>query len=98
MKWEILEIHADGELITHVRYRASEGEVASEGYWYFQTPKLTVPLAQTTEEMVVGWVRQATMKDGQNAVESRIREQIEALKGAKEIHPPWKPKTFTVTV
>ena len=48
MKWEILEIHADGELITHVRYRASEGEVASEGYWYFQSPELTVPLAQTT--------------------------------------------------
>lgn len=98
MKWEILETYIDGELITSVRYRASEGEVASEGNWYFQNAQLTVPLSQVNEEMVIGWVRNETMKDGQNAVELRIREQIEALKGAKDVHPPWKPKTFTVTV
>jgi len=98
VKWEILEVHTEGELITHVRYLVTEGQVASEGYWYFDKPELTIPLAQTNEEMVVNWVRQATMKDGKNAVESRIKEQIEALNLTKEIHPPWKPKTFTVAV
>lgn len=98
MNWQITEVHLEGELITHVKYFATEGEVSSEGYWYFDKPELTVPLSQVNEEMVVNWVRQATMKDGKNLVESRIKEQIEALKKQQDAYPPWKPKTFTVTV
>ena len=49
-----------------------------------------------TEEAVIEWVRQATMKNGINAVESRLIEQYEAQISA--IHPPWKAKTFKVTV
>ena len=49
-----------------------------------------------TEESVIEWVRQATMKNGINAVELRLKEQVEAQMEA--LHLPWKAKTFKVTV
>ncbi len=94
MKWKILELHGDNDTVSSVRYIASHEGVESEGYWHFDEPK---SLSEATEETVIEWVRQATMKDGKNTVELRLKEQVDALK-IQSIHLPWKAKTFTVTV
>lgn len=94
MKWKILEINGVGNKVSNVRYQASFEGVETEGYWHFDEPK---SLDGATEEIVIEWVRQATMKDGKNTVESRLEEQVDALK-IQSIHLPWKAKTFTVTV
>ena len=94
MKWQILELNGDGATASNVRYKVSHDGVESEGYLHFDEP---MSLEGADEEKVIGWVRDATMKDGQNAVELRIREQVEALK-IKQIDLPWRPKTFTITV
>lgn len=94
MKWQILELNGENDTISNVRYKASHEGVESEGYCHFDEPK---PLAEATEHTVIEWVRQATMKDGQNTVESRLQEQVDAL-NIQSHQLPWKPKTFTVTV
>jgi len=95
MNWQILEIHVNGELITHVRYKVDFQGVESEGYYYFDEPKLTTPLADLTEEQISSWVRNATMKDGVNAIELRITEQLNANK-TRHVPAPWMPQIFTL--
>ena len=55
--WKILDIQADGDLITGARYFCARGGVETEGWWKFAEPVLTVPFADVTEEMVIGWVK-----------------------------------------
>ena len=58
--WKILGIEATGELITQARYFATitEGglKVETEGNWFISEPKLTVPFADVTEDMIVSWI------------------------------------------
>jgi hypothetical protein len=95
LKWTITEMNAVEGVIKSVKYLAemSEGDkkVASEGYWYFEQDD-GIPISALTEENVIEWVRQATMKDGQNMVEQRLIEQMNAM--AKPVHLPWKPAVF----
>jgi len=91
MNWKILEIYADGDLITYVRYYAEKNGIDTEGYCYLIEPKLTIPYSDVTEEMVIGWI-QAQIAD---QVESRLNEQLE-VKSTQKI-APWQ-KTFTVEV
>jgi hypothetical protein len=65
--------------------------VASEGYWYFEQSD-GIPISALTEENVIEWVRQATMKDGQNMVEIRLAEQLAAI--SEPVQLPWKPAIF----
>ena len=95
MNWQILEIHVDGELITHVRYKVDFEGVESEGYCYFEEPKLKTPLADVTEEQIASWVRDATMNNGVNAIELRIKEQLAASK-TRSVPAPWMPQVFTL--
>lgn len=101
MLWKILDVYGDGELITHVRYHASitnEHTVETEGHWYFSEPQLRIPLAEVTEEIIVGWINQEAVRDGINIIEKRLREQLTALKDEKKMVPPWMPQIITVTV
>lgn len=93
MKWQILELNGSNDTIANVRYKVDHEGIETEGYWHFDVPK---SLSGATEESVIEWVRQATMKDGVNAVELRLKEQVEAQ--IEALHPPWKAKTFKVTV
>ena len=93
MKWQILELNGSNNTVVNVRYKVDYQGIETEGYWHFEEPKSSLG---ATEESVIEWVRQATMKNGINAVESRLIEQYEAQVSA--IHPPWKAKTFKVTV
>jgi len=93
MKWQILELNGSDNTVANVRYKVDHEGIETEGYWHFEAPK---SLVGATEESVIEWVRQATMKNGINDVESRLIEQYEAQVSA--IHLPWKAKTFKVTV
>ena len=88
---KILEVHADGDLITHVRYYAEKNGVDTEGYCYLVEPKLTIPFSDVTEDMVIGWV-QAQIGD---QIEARLDQQLSVKSTQKTV--PWQ-KTFTVEV
>jgi hypothetical protein len=89
--WKILGIEATGELITQARYFAiaTEGNftVETEGNWFIPEPKLTVPFADVTEEMIVSWI-------DKSSIEARLVEQLAELKKQKVTVLPWLPQTF----
>jgi hypothetical protein len=91
MNWKILDIEAKDGVITSAKYYVSNGTVDTEGNWYFPEGG-QVPFEQITEEMVINWIKEASMKDGKNIIESRLDEQLE--QSAKTI-APWLPQTFT---
>lgn len=96
--WKILEIKADGDLITAARYFCSETkgdlQAETEGWWQFAEPKLTIPFAEVTEEIVVKWVTDAIGP----MVENRLTEQLEALESNKTVVAPWMPQVFTPNI
>lgn len=103
LNWKILSIKApDGQLITQAHYFvqaiAGDQTVESEGNWSFVEPVLTVPFADVTEQMIVDWVKAETMRDGANMVESRLAEQLAAMKADRETPLPWLPQVFTPEV
>ena len=93
--WKILEIQAAGELITAARYFCTEAKgdntVETEGWWHFAEPKLTIPFADVTEEMVVQWVTDAIGKE----VKTRLEEQLATLEKQNKVIAPWLPQVFT---
>jgi len=95
LKWSITEMNAIEGVVKSVKYLAelsdNDQKVQSEGYWYFDQNDGN-PLESLTEDQVIEWVRQATMKDGQNMVEQRLIEQMNAI--AKPVQLPWKPAVF----
>ena len=95
LKWSIAEMNAIDGVIKSVKYCAemTDGDktLASEGYWYFDESSGN-PIESLTEETVIEWVRQATMKDGKNMVETRLAEQLANI--SQPVQLPWKPATF----
>jgi hypothetical protein len=95
LKWSITEMNAVEGVIKSVKYHAEMTKggktAASEGYWYFEQSD-GIPISALTEENVIEWVRQATMKDGQNMVETRLAEQLAAI--SEPVSLPWKPAIF----
>jgi hypothetical protein len=45
--------------------------------------------------MIVGWIKDQTVRDGANMVEARLGEQIASLKAERETPLPWLPQVFT---
>jgi hypothetical protein len=66
--------------------------VETEGWWKFAEPKLTVPFADVTEEMVTNWVT----ADIGAQVEARLDEQAAATK--RVVVAPWLPQVFTPSI
>jgi hypothetical protein len=90
--WKILDIQADGDLITGARYFCVKSGVETEGWWKFAEPVLTVPFADVTEEIVIGWVT----RDIGAQVEARLDEQ--AALTPKTVVAPWLPQVFTPSI
>jgi len=90
--WKILEIQAEGDLITGARYFCAKNEVETEGWWKFAEPKLTVPFADVTEDIVIGWVT----ADIGAQVEARLDEQAAATQ--RVVVAPWLPQVFTPSI
>jgi hypothetical protein len=90
--WKILEIQADGDLITSARYFCAKNGVETEGWWKFAEPKLTVPFADVTEDIVIGWVT----ADIGAQVEARLDAQAAATQ--RVVVAPWLPQVFTPSI
>lgn len=97
--WKITDVHAEDGLIKEVKYHVTaatpDHTVETEGYWKFGDPVLTVPFAEVTEQMVVEWVKKEATQYGQNIIESRLMEQLDALAKPKVL-PPWVSQVFTL--
>jgi hypothetical protein len=97
-EWKILEVFANNEVITGCRYHltGTDGDtsVETEGNWYFDCPTPTVPFSEVTEEMIVSWVENSAVKDGQNHIKINIENQIKALNSSKPVVAPWLPQTY----
>jgi len=90
--WKILEIQADGELITGARYFCSKNGLETEGWWNFAEPVLIVPFPDVTEDIVIGWVT----ADIGAQVEARLEEQAAATQ--RVVVAPWLPQVFTPSI
>lgn len=97
--WKILGITAQGDLITSAKYHAQISDsgltVETEGTWFFKDPKLSVPFADVTEEMVIAWIIEQTKDGDKSVIEARLSEQLETLKKQQKVTMPWMPQTFT---
>ena len=97
--WKILELYAADGSITSAKYHCivSDGDdsVETEGYWDFPEGG-TVPFDQVTEEMVIGWIEEASIKDGKSVIKSRLEEQLKAQR--KPVPAPWMPQVFTPNI
>ena len=95
---KILEVYAEGEKITSVKYFCSLSDenntVETEGYWSFPDGQVTVPFADVTEEMIAKWVEDSSTVNGVNIIKSRLQEQLQTMKN-KPVVAPWLPQTFT---
>ena len=97
--WKILELYAADGAITSAKYHCAVSEedntVETEGYWDFPESG-TVPFDQVTEEMVIGWIEEASIKDGKSVIKSRLEEQLKAQR--KPVPAPWMPQVFTPNI
>lgn len=90
--WKILEIQADGDLITGARYFCAKNGVETEGWWNFAEPVLNIPFADVTEEIVIAWVT----RDIGVQVQARLDEQAAVTQ--KTVVAPWLPQVFTPSI
>ena len=97
-KWSVTDLQAEDGRITsakyHVTAEADGFSVDTEGNWFFEG-NATIPFADVTEGMVVGWIEGLSMRDGKCVIKSRLEEQLEALANRKPVIAPWMPQVFT---
>lgn len=100
--WKILEIKAEGEVITSAKYfvKASDGEniVESEGNCNFSDISVKTPFDQIEHDQVAEWVKKEFSQNGQNSIELMLQEQLEVLKNQKLVKAPWIKATFKPTL
>lgn len=99
-KWSILEVFAEAEKLTKVKFflKANDGAniVETEGYHEFSEGVVYKPFAEIKEEDLIRWLDQDTTKDEVNPIKSNLEKQLEALKNSKKVDFPWEINTFTV--
>jgi hypothetical protein len=97
MKWRIDEIETQDGVITAVKYHISHVEneqlVEAEGNWTFRKPHSDVPFESITEELVISWIQEDEIIDGNPVISGRILEQHKELAKEKVV-APWKPQIF----
>ena len=96
-EWKIEGVETVNDLVTVAKYYCQATErgysVDTEGRWFIKDPKLVVPLADVTEEMVIDWIKDQS----EGLIEKRLAEQIANLKSATPMSVPWAPPVFTPT-
>jgi len=97
-KWKILEVFADNDLITKVKYHLTGTEddvsIETEGYFTFNNPIVKVPFADVTEEMIVSWVETESTIYGESLIKNNVEKQIKDLKLDKSVPSPWLPQIY----
>jgi hypothetical protein len=101
--WKILQISADGDLITHAKYHVTaiddqENKVETEGNWWFDGMEISKPFNEVNEADVIEWIEKETTKFGNNIIKSRLEEQLASLNGNRIVVAPWLPQTFTPNI
>jgi DUF971 family protein len=99
--WKILNISAEGELITHAFYKAlanvEDHVVEVYGNHWFSDKTIKIPFDDVKEQDVIDWVRLETSVGEKNLIELDLLNQLEALK-LEEIDLPWLPKKFRLRI
>lgn len=100
-KWEFLELFADGDNLTHVKYVLSGEDdvntVKTEGEHKFKTGTVTKPLSEIVESDLKQWVEKDTTQNDVNLIKSNIENQLNSLKNSsKKVDFPWLAETFTL--
>jgi hypothetical protein len=97
--WKIYGVKSVDDLIVQAKYhcRAEQKDlwVATEGNWIFREPKIKVPYAKVTEQMVIDWVKSETTEDGKNMIEKRLEDQLAAMNEQANSSLPWAPQVYT---
>ena len=100
--WKILDIEADGELITAAKYfvtlKSADAEISSEGNWTFSDKIVKTPFNEITEEMVAEWIEKESIQDGVSVIKSALERQLEQLNTQKSVVPPWQPQVYTPNI
>jgi hypothetical protein len=98
-KWSILEVFGD-QTITKVRYllkaQNETNTVETEGYHEFSEGLVFIPLSETKEKDIVGWLESDTIQGDANPIKLNLENQLKALKTSKKIDFPWENDTFTI--
>jgi len=96
--WKILEVFATDEVITGVKYHLTGSEdnisIETEGYFNFNEPSIKTPFLEITEDIIIGWIEQDAVIDGENHIKKGIENQVKALKSHKPTPAPWLPQVF----
>jgi len=96
--WKILKIFSKDELITGVKYKLIGNResdiIESEGTYYFKDPVLTLPFSDVTELIVINWLENETMVNGQSHIKSGIEKQFNVLENV-EVVAPWLLQIYT---
>jgi hypothetical protein len=96
-EWQILEVHAEDEQVTKVRYKASYEGVETEGYCHFYE-RGSIPFDELSEVQIIAWVKGSFLEHGVCSVTARLKEQAERLKKQVEVRLPWETKTFKLPI
>jgi len=98
--WKILEIFANGENLTKIRYLLKAQDesniVETEGYHSYLEGSVCKPLSEIKEEDLTRWLEQDTTQNDVNIIKLNLENQLEALKTSKKIAFPWEAETFTI--
>jgi hypothetical protein len=98
-KWSILEIFGD-QTIAKVRYslkaQDEQNTVETEGYHEFSKGLVSIPLSETKEKDIVGWLESDTIQGNVNPIKLNLENQLKALKTSKKIDFPWENDTFNI--
>lgn len=88
--WKITDIHAENECIVWAKYHVEMDGIGTEGYFYFDDPKIRKPFAEVTEEDVIAWIQ----TESKGEIEKRLKEQANNVQ--KKVIAPWMPQVFVV--
>ena len=98
--WKVLDIYAEGEEITSVKYQVTcskdENKVITEGNWTFKD-KSHFLQKETTEKDVIAWIKNESIIDEKCIIEDNLEKQLLALEPVA-LKKPWVLPTFTVKI
>jgi len=97
--WKILEMYADGDKLTSVRYHLSVTDdtntVETEGNHTFEPDTVNKSLADIVEDDIGLWIEKDTTQKGVCHIKLSIQNQLKALGNSQKVDFPWV-ETFTV--
>lgn len=98
--WKILELFADNDKLTSVRYLLSltDGSITvnTEGNQIFSDGLVNKTLSETTEANIMEWLEKDTTIDDINPIKLGLENQLKSLKIGQKVDFPWLAGTFTI--